>query len=197
MHLKGNTTSKLENHVLYCKDVLYGLFLKCFVYNVQMCSKIWTCQVRRVSSKASSGALLYPNTYFTTLLRNISSSHPKMLTVNTTPSEYKPWVTKGFATGSIATLQTWQYRTVTHSLDTHPVVCVSSMYTFHTINLELGSHKGIRKEHDWVNIIRIIKCAAISITMNDVFVTTPELVGNSPQFQLENLKIPICRNGFH
>jgi len=33
--------------------------------------------------------------------------------------------------------------------------------------------------------------------MNDVFVTTPELVGSSPQFQLENLKIPICRNGFH
>jgi hypothetical protein len=96
-----------------------------------------------------------------------------MLTVNITPSDYEPWVTKGFAPSSIATLQTWQYKTVTHSLDTRPVVCVSSMYTFHTTNLELGSRKGIRKEHDWVSIIRIIKCAAIWINMNDVFVTTP------------------------
>jgi len=33
--------------------------------------------------------------------------------------------------------------------------------------------------------------------MNDVFLTTPELVENSLQFQSEKLKIPICRNGFH
>jgi len=33
--------------------------------------------------------------------------------------------------------------------------------------------------------------------MNDVSLTTPELVESSLQFQLENLKIPISSNGFH
>jgi len=72
-----------------------------------------------------------------------------------------------------------------------------AMYTFHTTNLELGNHKGIKKEHDCVSIIRIIKCAAIWITMNDIFLTITELVESSLQFQLKNLKIPICRKGFH
>jgi hypothetical protein len=52
MHLKGNTSLKLKNDVLYCKDVLYGMYLKCFVYNVQIKQEIWTCQVTTVSSKA-------------------------------------------------------------------------------------------------------------------------------------------------
>jgi hypothetical protein len=72
MHLKGNTSSKLENDVLYCKDVLYGLYLKCFEYNVQIEYEIWTCQVTTVSSKASLELFFTQTQYFTTLLRNIS-----------------------------------------------------------------------------------------------------------------------------
>ena len=81
---------------------------------------------------------------------------------------------------------------------THSLLYVSvSMYTFHTTNLELRNHKGIWQEHEQVSIIRIIKCAAICITMNNVFLTTTELVWSSQHFQLENLNIPISNNGFH
>jgi len=69
MHLKENTSSKLEND----KDVLYGLYCKCFVYNVQIKYKIWTCQVTTVSSKALLELFFTQTQYFTTLLRNISS----------------------------------------------------------------------------------------------------------------------------
>lgn len=72
MHLKGNTSLKLENDVLYCKDVLYGLHHKCLVYNVHIKYKIWTCHVTTVSSKASLELFFTQTQYFTTLLRNIS-----------------------------------------------------------------------------------------------------------------------------
>jgi hypothetical protein len=112
-HLKGNTSSKLAKQCPALQWCSLQTVLTCFVYNVQIKLEIWTCQAKTMYSKASLELFFTQTQYFATLLRN-TASHPKMLAVSTTPSQYEPWVTTVFALTSIATVQIWQYKAVTH-----------------------------------------------------------------------------------